>query len=109
MRRTARRLVALLRVAGLAVAVSGCEFMPDPEFAALERALTLRIVEARRGASGGSADFSLELANRGMAAAFSFAATVQSCSTLCARKPNRALEPTAQVTRDASRGSVPRR
>ena len=59
----------MLLVAGLPVAVSGCEFTPDPEFAALERALTLSIVKARRGASGGSADFSLELTNRGRTSA----------------------------------------
>ena len=64
-----RRLGALLLVGGLAVAGSGCEVMPDPEFAALGRALTLGIVDARRSASGSSADFSLELTNRGAAMA----------------------------------------
>jgi len=55
----------LLLLAGLAVAVSGCELMPDPEFTALESALTLSIAGAKRNASGGSADFSFELTNRG--------------------------------------------
>ena len=53
----------MLLLAGLAV--SGCEIMPDPEFAALQDALTLKIVEAKRNASGLSLDFSFELANRG--------------------------------------------
>jgi hypothetical protein len=69
MQRTARRLGALFLVAGVTVAVSACEFMPDPEFAALESALTLSIVEATRGASGRSADFSFELTNRGSTSA----------------------------------------
>jgi hypothetical protein len=55
--------------AGLAVAVSGCEILPDPEFAALKGALTLSIVEAKRSASGGSADFSFKLTNRGSTSA----------------------------------------
>ena len=59
----------MLLVAGLPVAVSGCELMPDPGFAALQSALTLSIVEARRGASGSSADFSFELTNRGSTSA----------------------------------------
>ena len=65
MRRIARPLGLLLLSAGLALGVSGCEFMPDPEFAALESALTLRIVEAKRSASAGSVDFRFELRNRG--------------------------------------------
>jgi hypothetical protein len=69
MRRTVRRLGALLLVAGLTVAVSGCELMPDPEFTALETALTLSIVKATRGASGSSADFSFGLTNRGSTSA----------------------------------------
>ena len=69
MRRTASPLVSLLLLAGLAVAVSGCEVMPDREFAALEKALTLRIAEAKRSASGGSVDFSFELTNRGSTSA----------------------------------------
>lgn len=44
--------------------VSGCEIMPDREFAALEKTLTLNIAEAKRSASGGSADFSFGLTNR---------------------------------------------
>ena len=65
MRRTVSSLGSLLLFAGLAVAVSSCEVVPDPEFAALGHALTVSIVEARRSASGSSADFSFELANRG--------------------------------------------
>jgi hypothetical protein len=42
MRRTASPLGSLLLFAGLAVAVSGCEVMPDAEFATLESALTFR-------------------------------------------------------------------
>ena len=57
-------LGTLLLVTGLAVAASGCEVMPDPEFAALESALTLSIVKATRGA-GSTANFSFELTNRG--------------------------------------------
>ena len=53
MRRTSSPFGSLLLFAGLAVAVSGCELMPDPEFAALESALTLSIVAAkRRGGRG---------------------------------------------------------
>ena len=37
-----------------------------PEFAALKGALTLSIVEAERSTSGGSADFSFKLTNRGV-------------------------------------------
>lgn len=69
MRRTASPLGSLLLFAGLAVAVSGCEVMADPEFAALKNALTLRIVAAKRNASGGITDFSLELTNRGSTSA----------------------------------------
>jgi hypothetical protein len=69
MRRTASHLGSLLLFAGLAVAVSRCEVMPDPEFAALKTALILRIVEAKRAASGGTINFSLELTNRGSASA----------------------------------------
>ena len=64
MRRTAGPLGSLLVIAGLAVVVSGCELMPDPEFAALERALNLSILEAKRNPSGDSADFRFELTNR---------------------------------------------
>src|SRR5512145_109143 len=69
MLRTASPLVWLLLLAGLAVAVSGCEIMPDREFAGLEKALTLRIAEAKRSASGGSVDFNFELTNRGSTSA----------------------------------------
>jgi hypothetical protein len=65
MLRTASPLGSLLLLAGLAVAVSGCQIMPDIEFVALEKALTLTIAEAKRTASGGSVDFSFELTNRG--------------------------------------------
>ena len=69
MRRASNALGSLLLFAGLAVAVSGCELMPDPEFAALEKALTLSIVGAKRSASGGSVDFRFELTNRGSTSA----------------------------------------
>ena len=49
---------------GLAVAVAGCEILPDREFAALPKALTLTIAEAKRSASGTSVDFNFELTNR---------------------------------------------
>jgi hypothetical protein len=55
--------------AGFAAAVSGCEIMPDPEFAELKDALTFSIVEAKRNESGGSADFTFRLTNRGSTAA----------------------------------------
>ena len=55
--------------AGVAVAISGCDLMPDPEFAALKDVLTLSIVEAKRNESGGSADFTFRLTNRGSTAA----------------------------------------
>ena len=66
MRRTASPLGSLLLFAVLVVAVSGCEIMPDPEFAALESALTVSIVEAKRSASGASVNFRFELTNRGV-------------------------------------------
>jgi len=69
MRRTAGPLVSLLLFAGLVAAASGCEFMPDPEFAALESALALRVAEAKRGTSAGSVDFRFELINRGSTSA----------------------------------------
>lgn len=65
MRRNASLLSSLPLLMGLSVAASSCELMPDPAFTALERAVVLRIVEARRGALGDSADFSFELTNRG--------------------------------------------
>jgi hypothetical protein len=69
MRRTASSLRWLLLLAGLAVPALGCEIVPDREFAVLEKRLTVRIVEATRSASGGSIDFSCELANHGSASA----------------------------------------
>lgn len=69
MLRNASPLGSLLLLAGLAVTVSGCEIRPDREFAALEKALTLNIAEAKRSASGGSVDFSFELTNRGSTSA----------------------------------------
>jgi hypothetical protein len=65
---TVRALRSSLLSAGLAVAVSGCEVMPDREFAALESTLALNVVAAKRTADG-SADFSFELTNRGNASA----------------------------------------
>jgi hypothetical protein len=69
MHRTSSQLGSLLLLAGLAVAVSGCELMPDPEFAALESALTLSIVGAKRSASGRSVNLRFELTNRGSTSA----------------------------------------
>jgi len=51
-------------LAALPVAVSGCDILPDPEFAALEKALTLNVVHAARHASGDQVDFSFALTNR---------------------------------------------
>jgi hypothetical protein len=65
MRRTASSLRWLLLLAGLAVAALGCEIVPDRELAALEKGLTVKIVEATRSASGTSVDFTFELANHG--------------------------------------------
>jgi len=69
MRRTTSSLRWLLLLGGLAVAALGCEIVPDREFAVLEKRLTVRIVEATRSASGGSIDFSFELANHGSTSA----------------------------------------
>jgi hypothetical protein len=69
MARTASPIGSLLLFAGLAVAVSGCEVMPDPRFATLKNALSVSIVKAKRSVSGGSADVSLELTNRGSTSA----------------------------------------
>jgi hypothetical protein len=54
-----------LLLAVVVVAIPGCELMPDPAFAALPEALTLKIVDARFSSSDGSIDFSFELANKG--------------------------------------------
>ena len=62
MRRTASTLSPLVL---LAVAVSACAIVPDREFSALEKALALNLVEAKRSAAVGSVDFSFELTNRG--------------------------------------------
>jgi hypothetical protein len=43
--------------------------VPDPAFASLERALTLRLVEVRRNEGRGSTDYGLELKNGGTAPA----------------------------------------
>jgi hypothetical protein len=69
MRRTASDLRPLFILALLAAAVFGCEVVPDPEFTRLERALSVKIVEATRSTSGGSIDFSFELANHGSTSA----------------------------------------
>ena len=69
MRRTASDFRALFILAVLAAALFGCEVVPDPEFARLERALSVKIVEAARSTLGGSLDFSFELANRGSTSA----------------------------------------
>ena len=69
MRRAANRYRSLLLAAGAALAVPGCELMPDPAFDALPEALALEIVDAKLSASGRSIDFSFELANRGTAIA----------------------------------------
>jgi hypothetical protein len=69
MPRTASPLGSLILFAGLAVAVSGCEIMTDREFAALEKALTLEIADAKRSVSGSSVDFTYELTNRGSTSA----------------------------------------
>jgi hypothetical protein len=65
MLRTASPLGSLLLLAGLVGGLLGCELMPDREFAALEKALTVRIADAKRNPSGGSVDFSFEMTNRG--------------------------------------------
>ena len=65
MRTIASRLGTLLQITGVAVALAACELMPDPEFAALENALSLRLVEAKRSTSSDSVDLAFELTNRG--------------------------------------------
>jgi hypothetical protein len=65
-----RRTIGFALVcAGFASVLSGCQAMPDPAFAALERSMSLRIVEVRRSERGDSAEFTLELKNGGRAAA----------------------------------------
>jgi len=59
----------LLLLVVLAAAVFGCEVVPDRAFAALEKALSVNIIKATRSASGGSIDFSFELANHGRTSA----------------------------------------
>ena len=65
MRRAANRYGSLLLFAAVAIAIPGCEMMPDPAFDALPEALTLKIVDAKLNASRSSIDFRFELANRG--------------------------------------------
>lgn len=69
MRRAANRSRSLLLLAGVALAISGCELMPDPAFDALPEALSLKIVDAKRSSSGSSIHFGFELANRGSSTA----------------------------------------
>jgi hypothetical protein len=57
------RLGLLLSV--LATGTFGCMAVPDPDFAALESALVLRIGQAKRDEAGGAIDFTFELRNRG--------------------------------------------
>ena len=64
MRRAANRFRSFLLLAGFAVSMSACEVMPDPEFAALQEALSVRAVDAKRNVSGSSIDVSFELTNR---------------------------------------------
>lgn len=54
-------------IAALAVLVAGvgCDLLPDPEFAAIERSLELSILEADRAQSGDAVDFEFELKNSG--------------------------------------------
>jgi len=65
MARPASSLGPSLLWAAIAVGLSGCEFMPDREFAALEKAVTVNIADAKRNLSGSSIDFSFEMTNRG--------------------------------------------
>ena len=58
-----------LLIAGLALAIPGCELMPDPAFSALPETLTLKIVDAKLSSSGTSIDFNFELSNRGSSTA----------------------------------------
>jgi hypothetical protein len=67
MRRTATLVGSLILLAGAWAAVSACDLMPDPEFTALENTLVLRVINAKRNASGDSVDFSFEFTNRGSA------------------------------------------
>lgn len=64
MRSTPHVLSLLLASATIAVS-AGCDRLSDAEFAAVESALALTIVEARRSESVGSIDFELELRNQG--------------------------------------------
>jgi hypothetical protein len=62
---TARQVGSLLLIGNIAVAASGCDLLPDPEFSALPESLILNIVEATRKGSGNLGDFRFELTNRG--------------------------------------------
>ena len=64
MRRTPYVFGFVIATAAL-VAAAGCDLLPDPEFAAVEGALALTIVEASRSESAGSVDFAFELKNQG--------------------------------------------
>lgn len=65
MPKTAGSLRSFLLCAGITVALSGCEIVPDREFSALKDTLTLSIVAAERRESGESVDFTFILRNRG--------------------------------------------
>ncbi len=65
MRKIRDRVAAFCLLAGLSTALVGCELVPDPEFAALERTLELRILGAKRGGSDEQVAFSFMLKNRG--------------------------------------------
>jgi hypothetical protein len=58
-------IFALVVAAAALVGAAGCDFMPDREFAAVEGALALTIVDATRSESAGSVDFAFELKNQG--------------------------------------------
>lgn len=62
-------LLRLVVASAAFVAAAGCDFLPDPAFAAAEGALALTIIEARRSHSDASVDFELELKNQGAALA----------------------------------------
>lgn len=69
MRRAVNYCCSLLLFAGVALAIPGCELMPDPAFDALPEALTLKIIDAKLSSSGRSINFSFELANNGSSTA----------------------------------------
>lgn len=52
-------------ILALAIAASGCDWLPDPQFARVGDSLKLKIVKVSRSASGTSAEFVFTVSNGG--------------------------------------------